>query len=708
MSRRVAVVLAVLVASWGGSTATAVADPPDFRPGAAGLGDPYFPGAGNGGYNVHRYDLDLAYDPATDVLDGVATIRARATQDLSSFNLDFEGLEVRSVRVAGRPASWTREGKELVVTPARGLREGRTFKVVIAYRGVPGPVDDPLFGDAGFLATDDGALALGQPFSAATWYPVNDHPSDAAEYRIRITVPEGVEAISNGQLRSRRSRAGEEVWVWRAREPMASYLSFMAIGQFDVRQYSRDGLRFFDALDEGLLERFAPRTGERFAISQRAEGSYKRLTRTISVPEAGGRLSFWARRSSEAGWDNFFVEARTAGGEDWTTLRDLNGHTENASFAGCQYELGLHPFLTHYLTATEAGCDPTGTTGEWHAASGIGSGYEQWAVDLSAYAGKDVEISLSYASDDLFQLSGVVVDDIEVSTGEGSTSFEEDDEPMDGWTASGPPEGSPANENTWVTGTAADAPDPIGTMIQASFERQPDIISFLSTTFGPYPFRDAGGVVDRVDISFALETQTRPVYAPGFFSTQRAGDDVVVHELAHQWTGDKLRLGRWQDIWLNEGFATYAEWLWSEHEGRETAQQLFEKFTTNTWPDPADPFWSVTIGHPQDASLLFDTAVYYRGAMTLQALRNEMGDPAFFGLLRSWGGQSPRTVTTDDFIRAAEEVAGRQLDAFFERWLFTPARPDELPAAPAPAPARADAQALLDPASPLREAKLKK
>jgi hypothetical protein len=160
---------------------------------------------------------------------------------------------------------------------------------------------------------------------------------------------------------------------------------------------------------------------------------------------------------------------------------------------------------------------------------------------------------------------------------------------MDGWTASGPPEGSPANENTWATGTAADAPDPIGTTIEASFARQPEIISFLSTIFGPYPFRDAGGVVDSIDVGFALETQTRPVYSPGFFSTQRSGDDVVVHELAHQWSGDKLRLGRWQDIWLNEGFATYAEWLWSEREGRGTAQEIFEFYTQEAFGDPGGP-----------------------------------------------------------------------------------------------------------------------
>jgi hypothetical protein len=707
MYRRLAVALAWLVSCSCGWTATAVAAPPDFQPGAADVGDPYVPGSGNGGYDVLRYNLKVAYDPGTDVLDAVATIRARATQDLSSFNLDFEGLEIRSLRVAHRVATWTRDGKELVVTPARGLRKGRRFTVVVAYGGVPGPVDDPLFGDAGFLATDDGALALGEPFSAATWYPVNDHPRDAASYRIRITVPEGVEAISNGVLRSHRSRGDREIWKWRAREPMASYMSFLAIGQFDVRAYARNGIRFWDAVDEQLLEPFAPRTGESFAISQRAESGYKRLTRTISVPEEGGQLSFWVWRSTEGGWDNFFVEAHTAGADDWTTLPDVNGHTNQESFVGCQYELGLQPFLNHYLTATDEGCDPTGTTGEWNAVSGIGSGYEQWTIDLSRYAGTDVEVSLSYASDDLFQLSGVVVDDIEVSTGEGSTSFEDDGDQMDGWTATGPPEGSPGNENNWIVGGAADAPEPIGATIDASFARQPEILSFLSRTFGRYPFSASGGVVDNLDVGFALETQTRPVYSPGFFTTPENGDDVVVHELAHQWTGDKLRLGRWQDIWLNEGFATYAEWLWSEREGRGTAQELFEFYTAAIWPDPADPFWSVVVAHPQDASLLFDNAIYYRGAMTLQVLRNEIGDATFFPLLRYWGSRSARTVTTEDFIRVAERFAGRDLDALFETWLYTPERPAGLATADA-ARVQGAARAVLGAASPLAGRTLRK
>ena len=99
-----------------------------------------------------------------------------------------------------------------------------------------------------------------------------------------------------------------------------------------------------------------------------------------------------------------------------------------------------------------------------------------------------------------------------------------------------------------------------------------------------------------------------------------------MHELAHQWVGDHLTIARWRDIWLNEGFATYTEWLWSEMEGRDSAQEIFD-FYANLIPAD-DPFWTTVIGHPQEEGLLFDIAIYYRGAMALQALRNEVGDDA--------------------------------------------------------------------------------
>ena len=650
--------------------AGAAAAPPVYTPGAPGLGDEYFPLDGGGGIDVQHYDLDLRYDPATDELTGVARIQIRATQNLSSFNLDFDALTVRSVSVNGTAARWTHQDGELTITPRHGIHDNRMFTVTIAYDGVPETLPDT----SGFMHTDDGALALGQPHGASYWYPVNDYPTDKASYEINITVPEGLEAISNGRLQRRTSRNGMTTWTWVAREEMASYLAMIAIGEFDVRAYREDGLRFWDAVDPRLYEPIAPRTGDQFALSQSADLAYKRLAHTITVPAGGGELTFWVNRATEPTWDFFFVEAHVVGSDDWTTLPDENGNTSQDTGNVCPYWLGLHPFLEHYQTATDEGCDPEGTTGEWHAASGSSFGYEQWTIDLSQFAGQTIELSLSYASDDVVAYPGVFIDDIAGPGGQGTTSFENDGNTMDGWTVLGPPPGSEPNPNDWIVGTAEDAPEPIGTTIDEAFARQGEVLDFLAGIFGPYPFSTAGGVVDVADISFALETQTRPVYSPGFFDSPEDAIDVVVHELAHQWVGDYLTVARWQDIWLNEGFATYTEWLWSEAEGRGTAEEIFDFYMSILEED--DPFWEVIIGHPQSEDLLFDIAVYYRGAMTLHALRQLVGDDVFFEILRTWvEEQAGGWVTTEEFIATAERVSGRQLDDFFETWLFTPEKP---------------------------------
>ena len=655
----------------------------EFTPGAPGIGDPYFPLDGNGGYDVRHYLLDVAYDPATDVLDGTAVITARATQHLSAFNLDLVGLEVRDVTVNGRAATWTRDGGELTITPARGLREGRHFVTVVRYRGVPETIDDQ-FGVSGFIHTDDGALVVGQPDVAATWYPVNDHPIDKAAYTFRITVPEGLEAVANGVLVSERTRRGRTTWVWNAKEPMASYLTTATIGEFDIRAYRADGIRYWDAFDPDLFVGPEPRSGERFLLSQAASPSYKRLARTISVPDEGATLSFWVDRQTEASWDFFFVEAHTPGQDDWTTLPDANGSTSQDTGNVCPYWLDIHPFLAHYQTDNgDDTCSPTGTTGAWHAATGSSDGMEQWTVDLSAYAGTDVEVAIAYASDDIVQGPGVFIDDVEVSTGEGSTSFEDDGDPLAGWTTPGPPEGSPPNANDWVVGTADDAPPTVGEIAEGSLARQPEIVDFLEGYFGPYPFSALGGIVDDAELNFALENQTRPIYGTVFFTDSFSGDAVVVHELAHQWLGNDVAIAEWQHIWLNEGFATYAEWLWSEHEGIQTVQEIFDGFATI----PADDeFWELTIGDP-GPDRLFDIAVYWRGGMTLHALRLEVGDEAFFEIVRRWArSNAGGNVTTAEFIALAEDVAGRELDALFETWLFTPAKPEGLepPAAEEP------------------------
>lgn len=647
-----------------------------FLPGSPGGGDPYFPLDGNGGYDVRHYDLGVTYDPETDSLTGVTRIRARATQNLSRFNLDLDGLTVRAVTVDGRKAAWSRQGAELTVTPRRGLRDDRRFTAVVRYDGVPETLED----GSGFIHTDDGALVIGEPHVAATWFPVNDHPSDKASYAFRITVPAGLEAVANGTLQDRRTRNGWTTWSWRAREPMASYLTTATVGQFDLDSYRAHGIQFVDALDPDLFDPVAaPRTGEQFAISQVADTTYKRLTRTISVPAGGAQLSYWVTRATEANWDHTFVEAHTVGADDWTTLPDVNGHTSDDTGFGCPFWLSLHPFLTHYQTDNgDDTCSPAGTSGTWSAASGSSDGTEQWLVDLSPYAGEEVEVSIAYASDDSVQGNGVFVDDVVVSTGEGTTSFEDDGDVMDGWTVPGAPVGSEPNVNDWVVGTAADAPPPNGEIARGSFARQPEIIDFLSQAFGRYPFSAAGGIVDDAEgLGFALENQTRPIYSRDFFGDSISGDSVVVHELAHQWFGDSLAVAQWKHIWLNEGFATYAEWLWSEHEGLGTAQENFD-FLYSVIPGD-DEFWALAIGDP-GPDHLFDLPVYYRGAMTLHQLRVRIGDVPFFRLLRAWAGsQEGGNVTTRQFVRLAERISGHELDAFFATWLMA-GKPD-LPAA---------------------------
>jgi aminopeptidase N len=465
-----AVVLAVAVLG-AGAPGTAGATPP--RPGAAGVGDPYYPTYGNGGYDVSHYRLDLRYDPASDRLDGVARIEARATQALDRFDLDLQGMTVQRITVAQgghrRPATWSRTGTELVVTPDRPIHRHDEFTVAVRYGGVPTTFSSA-FGSGGFFHTDDGAMVVGQPEVAATWFPVNDHPIDKATYTFRITVPNGLQVVANGLPRGTEpAGAGWTTHVWRARDPMASYLATVDIGSWDVRmRTTAGGLPIIDAVDPDL-----------------------------------------------------------------------------------------------------------------------------------------------------------------------------------------------------------------GAVADATLARQEAMITFLEGVFGRYPFETAGAIVDDQEpVLYSLENQTRPVYTRLAFILPNA-EATVVHELAHQWVGDDVSLARWSDIWLNEGFATYAEWLWQARgEGRRLAD-----ITTFVHASiaPDDPFWQVVVGDPGVPDLFAD-AVYLRGGLTLEALRRTIGDRPFSKVLRRWVSQrSGGHGTTAELIALSERISGRQLDGLFRRWLFTPGRPS-LPA----------------------------
>jgi len=196
-----------------------------------------------------------------------------------------------------------------------------------------------------------------------------------------------------------------------------------------------------------------------------------------------------------------------------------------------------------------------------------------------------------------------------------------------------------------------------------------EVTDYWSTVFGPYPFSSTGGVIDDYSAGYALENQTKPMY--GGFTPDSS---IIAHELAHQWFGDSLTITRWKDLWLNEGFASYAEWLWSEHKGRGTAESLFKSAYARA---TGDAIWAYPPGVAQKKDL-FNESVYTRGGMTLHALRQRIGDKTFFALLKQWTSSNKYGyVNTKQFIALAEKMSGKDLGPLFDAWLFQPKKPTE-------------------------------
>ncbi len=223
-------------------------------PGSDGLGDPYFPQAGNGGYNVKHYSLDLKYVREANRLDGDAKLYARATQSLSSFNLDLRAFMVVSdVEVNGRDAEWSHDGgQELTVTPRHALKRGHKFSVVVEYGGTPVPIVDPDNSLEGWVPTPDGAFVVNEPQGSPGWYPANDNPQDKATFDIAVTVPEGKTAIANGRLIKQRTKDGMTTWHWYEDSPMAPYLATATNGVFDMTVTEVDGIPLYQAVDPTL------------------------------------------------------------------------------------------------------------------------------------------------------------------------------------------------------------------------------------------------------------------------------------------------------------------------------------------------------------------------------------------------------------------------------------------------------------------------
>jgi hypothetical protein len=196
------------------------------------------------------------------------------------------------------------------------------------------------------------------------------------------------------------------------------------------------------------------------------------------------------------------------------------------------------------------------------------------------------------------------------------------------------------------------------------------IVTALANVLGPYPFSAMGGLATSLPVSFALENQTRPTYPV------QSGPDVslMAHELAHQWFGDSVSVSNWRDIWLNEGFAQFMQTYYSNElvGGGSTQQWLVDNY--DTFAGEAG-FWKLSIDDP-GPTRLFDGAVYFRGAMALQALRHRIGDTAFWTLLRTWLSQRAYgNGSVADFEALAGSVSGQDLTAFFDAWLHARVAP---------------------------------
>ncbi|WP_308286886.1 M1 family metallopeptidase [Actinomadura parmotrematis] len=440
-----------------------------YTPGAPGAGDPYFPDMGNGGYDVAHYDVALKYDAASKGIAAVTEITARATQNLSRFDLDFLGpLKISALTVDGRRAAYARTGaQELVITPPKGLRKGARFTVKVAYAGVPQKIDDPALGLSGWIATPDGGVMLNQPIGAATVYPVNDTPVDKATYTFTLTVPQGLTALAGGDPAGTRTRGGLTTTRWVARQPMASELTMIAIGKYDV------------------------------------------------------------------------VKGRTPGG-------------------------------VPNITATDR------------------------ALSISA-----------------------------------------------------------ATAKTFHDQTAA-------------------VTDWESSLYGRYPFSSTGGLVVKAGVGYALETQGRPVYDLSRRPGTAPSGGLLAHELGHQWFGDAVTPKRWADIWLNEGFATYSEWLYAEKFSGTPVQKSFDA----TYDQPADAdVWQGVVSDP-GRDHIFDELVYDRAAMAIHVLRGKIGDKAFFALLKGWpAAYRYGNASTADFVRYAQRISHKDLSVWAKQWLYSPGKP---------------------------------
>ncbi|MGW7439165.1 M1 family metallopeptidase [Streptomyces sp. NPDC054849] len=215
------------------------------------------------------------------------------------------------------------------------------------------------------------------------------------------------------------------------------------------------------------------------------------------------------------------------------------------------------------------------------------------------------------------------------------------------------------------------------------FARQPAMMQLFEELFGPYPFGEYAVVIADEELDVPVEAQGLSTFGANHVDGVRGSERLIAHELAHQWFGNSVTIADWRHIWLNEGFAKYAEWLWSEHSGGRTAQQLAAAAHRLLASQPQD----LRLADP-GRKLMFDDRLYQRGGLAVHAIRCALGDDAFFRMLRDWVAVHRfGVVTTAGFTHHVARYAADSLDDLVSAWLYETALPP-LPAA-SPRPAKA-------------------
>ncbi|MFN8414128.1 MAG: M1 family metallopeptidase [Anaerolineales bacterium] len=225
--------------------------------GASGMGDSLYPNFGNGGYDVEKYTLDInVLNVTTSDLSATTTIEAKATQDLSSFNLDFVGFEITDLTVNDVDAEFNRDGQELTVTPATPLTNQEAFTVKVSYKGEPENMQSvALPFQTGWVTYDGGIFVLSEHDGSASFYPVNDHPLDKAKYTFIVTVPKPYEVAANGTLVEDKDNGNTSTFRFELRDPMASYLATINVHDFDTEtMQSKGGVPIRNYYATGLSE----------------------------------------------------------------------------------------------------------------------------------------------------------------------------------------------------------------------------------------------------------------------------------------------------------------------------------------------------------------------------------------------------------------------------------------------------------------------